>query len=281
LRDTLVDESKATGSSVSDATTPVPSSGGYDPAYYEALAAVEDRHFWFRARNRILQTIIEQVSRGWPPGFRTLEVGCGTGNVLRVLDRACPTGKVIGMDLLREGLQVARTRTRGALVQGDVAWAPFRVPFQLIGMFDALEHVEDDTGALREVSTLLDRNGALVLTVPAHQFLWSSFDEASHHCRRYSLADLRRKLEATGYRVEYATQYMAPLFPLLWTTRRVAAIVGSRADHRARFEYELKIVPVMNEALRRLLELETKIIARRLTLPFGTSLVAVARRTTK
>lgn len=255
----------------------------YDPSYFPRLFAIEDRHFWFRARNRVIATLVGQVTAALRPGYRVLEVGCGTGSVLRVLERACTRGTLVGMDLFAEGLQYARQRTSCPLVQGDIQTSPFATTFELIGLFDVLEHLPDDMQVLGNLHALLAPGGTLLLTVPAHRSLWSYFDEASHHCRRYELAELESKLVGTGYQVEYLTQYMASIFPLVWLGRRLAAWLDRRPagdagrthDLAAR---ELRITPVFNEVVALLLAQEARIIARRHPLPIGTSLVAVARK---
>lgn len=252
----------------------------YDPSYFAYLGAIEDQHFWFRARNKVIATLVRQIISNLPSGYRVLEVGCGTGNVLRVLERACPRGIVIGMDLFAEGLQYARLRTSCPLVQGDIHMLPFNTQFELICFFDVLEHLPDDRLVLRNLHAMLAIGGALVLTVPAHLSLWSYFDEASHHCRRYELNELKRTLIQTGYRVQYLTQYMASIFPLVWMGRRLAGLINRRpAGDAGRTDSltlaELRIVPWVNELLAFLLDLETRVIARRQLLPFGTSLLAV------
>src|SRR5438876_230682 len=82
----------------------------YDARDFERLFRIEDRHFWFQARNRILSAVFAQLVRNLPSGYTVLEVGCGTGNVLRHLEKACSRGTVVGMDLFAEGLKFARTR---------------------------------------------------------------------------------------------------------------------------------------------------------------------------
>ncbi|MBN1967158.1 MAG: class I SAM-dependent methyltransferase [Anaerolineae bacterium] len=248
----------------------------YDAAWFEPLMAAEDRHFWFRARNIILSRVISQITRQLDPGYRVLEVGCGTGNVLRVLEQACPGGTVVGMDLFAEGLAYAQQRVSCLLVQGDMHQPPFGVPFDVIGLFDVLEHLPDDHKVLRDLFDMLAPGGRLLLTVPAHQALWSYFDEAAHHCRRYELPDLQDRLTGAGYAVEYLTPYMAALYPLLrlWRGRRPAA--NESAQDRS--VDELRIVPVLNDVLAFALAQEARLIARRRRLPFGSSLLAVARR---
>jgi SAM-dependent methyltransferase len=260
-----------------------PEMPSYDPAFFAHLYAIEDTHFWFRARNAVISTLIGQLVAPMPDGYRVLEVGCGSGNVLRHLERVCTHGRVYGMDLFSDGLVFARTRVDCPLIQADMHAAPFGVGFNLIGLFDVIEHLPDDLRVLQDLYHLLAPGGALVLTVPAHMALWSYFDDASHHQRRYSVDGLRARLEEAGYEVEYLTPYMAPLFPLLWLGRRLFTFnnrrgVGrvARSDELAR--RELKIMPGLNRVLGWVLKLEARRIARRQTLAVGTSLLVVARK---
>jgi hypothetical protein len=121
-----------------------------------------------------------------------------------------------------------------------------------------------------------------MLTAPAHASLWSYFDAASRHYRRYELAEIEAKLTRAGYRIEYATEYMALLFPLVWLGRRLAALTRRRAPRelavRELANAELRITPVVNELLAWLLRGEAALIARRQRLPIGTSLLVIARK---
>src|SRR4029077_15825212 len=141
------------------------------------------------------------------------------------------------------------------LVQGNLEQPGFGAQFDLIGAFDVVEHLSDDLQVFRSIHSMLKPNGMLLLTVPAHQSLWSYFDEVSHHCRRYEASDLRRKLNQCGYEIEFLSQFMASTYPLLWFVRRIKSI-RSRNDssdsaerHRALSLEELRIVPVLNGLL--------------------------------
>jgi len=255
----------------------------YCPTLYPALRAAEDRHFWFRARNLIIAELVKQITADLRPGYGVLEVGCGTGNVLRVLEEVCPEGVVVGMDLFAEGLQYARERTSCALVQGDINLPPFDRQFHLIGAFDLLEHLPDDVQVLRNLHRMLVPGGTLLVTGPAHPTLWSYFDEASHHCRRYRPAELKKKLIRTGYRVEYMTQYMASLFPLVLVGRWLAGggdrgASGDVERMRDLASRELRVIPLVNSVLTWLLNKEIRMVARRRKVPIGTSLLAIARK---
>jgi SAM-dependent methyltransferase len=253
----------------------------YDPHFFEKLFAVEDRHFWFRSRNRVLAGVLRRLEAAMADGYRVLEVGCGTGNVLRVVEQICNRGLVIGMDCFAEGLRCAKQRVACPLVHADLHHAPFQEPFHLIGMFDVLEHLPDDRAVLAQLHHMMTQGGTLLLSVPAHMSLWSYFDEASRHYRRYEVSELTEKLNLAGYEVEYASEFMAGLFPLVWAGRRLAELrrrFGRKTNANAMLINELKIVPVINELLAAALAVELPLIARRKRLPFGTSLLAIARK---
>jgi SAM-dependent methyltransferase len=254
--------------------------GGYDPFFFDRLAQIEDRHFWFRARNRLIFELTARISSSLRPGSRVLEVGCGTGNVLRMLSRACPEGRVFGLELWFDGLRYAQRRCDVFLVQGDVRHCPFGKPFDLIGLFDVLEHVQEERETLASLWKLLGPGGRLLLTVPAHQSLWSYFDEAAQHCRRYSADDIHEKLTEAGFQVEFLSQFMASIFPLVWIFRKMRGLRNQSDfdNSRAKASDEFQLVPIVNQILTALLTLESRWVARGHHMPIGTSLVAVARR---
>jgi SAM-dependent methyltransferase len=258
-----------------------PLGGGYDPAFFDRLADIEDRHFWFRARNLLIYELTRRITSSFNPKNLVLEVGCGTGNVLRVLRKACPSCTVAGVELWRDGLRHARTRSDAALVQADVREWPFGRQVDLVGMFDVLEHIPEDRKTLVALRQCLAPGGRLLLTVPAHQSLWSYFDEAAKHCRRYSPDDIRQKLTEAGFQVEFLSQFMSCIFPLVWIVRKLRGL-SRQADSQsvqAQASGEFRIVPGFNQLLTFLLNLEAAWVARGHRLPIGTSLVVIARRT--
>jgi SAM-dependent methyltransferase len=253
----------------------------YDPAFYTRLIEVEDDHFWFRSRNKIIAALVGPLSGRLMPGYRILEVGCGTGNVLRTLENVCVDGIVVGMDLYAEGLNFARLRTAVDLVQGDMSSPPFTAAFDMVGVFDVLEHVPDDSAVLQTLRHMLTPQGILLLTVPAHPSLWSYFDDASHHCRRYRAGELSRKLTDAGYVVEYLSYYMSLLLPFMWIARKSASMLKKKTpeEREALAARDLRVARHgrLNRTLTRILEYELRLVAGRRSLPIGTSLIAIAR----
>ena len=260
----------------------VPANGGPKPLEFAALFAAEQRHFWFRSRNRVLGRLVAQLTAGLADGYRVLEVGCGTGNVLAELERRCERGEVVGSELFDEGLAFARRRVGCRLIQADIYNMTLTERFDVIGLFDVLEHLPDDRLALRRLASVLGPNGRLVLTVPAHMNLWSEVDVYAEHYRRYSPSELETVLRESGYQVEYVTQFMAALYPLMWLSRKLAPLLRRKANGDATEKGReltmdnLKVVPVVNGVMNFLLGCERPLLSRRWRLPLGTSLLAVA-----
>lgn len=253
--------------------------GGYDPVFYKKLARVQDAHFWFRGRRGTVEALLRRYRTSLPSPTRVLELGCGDGDILRVIGDVFTGETIVGMDMHSAGLVIARERVGGLLVRGDAAHPPFLKPFDLVGMFDVLEHLPDDRSMLSEAKRLLNPNGLLILTVPADPALWSYFDEASHHCRRYELTDLTEKLATAGFDVEYATPFMCATYPLLRLGRLLRRVFSHhRQAAEDLSESDLKIWPVLNGVLTFLLEREARQMKQGRRFRRGSSLLAVARK---
>jgi 2-polyprenyl-3-methyl-5-hydroxy-6-metoxy-1,4-benzoquinol methylase len=249
----------------------------FDAVGIQRLLAAEDRHFWFRARNETVAALARRVIRDLPDGFRILEVGCGSGNVLRVLQTlAADRGRVEGLEMSPQAADVARARTGLSVTNGYVSDLDPYAKYDVIAAFDVLEHIADDTQVLVQMRERMIPGGRLILTVPAHQSLWSPFDVASGHERRYSMRTLTRTLRAAGFQTEYVTYFMSLLFPPMWLRRRL--LPSEKRDMGALLDSEFRIVPGLNRLAYEVLRREAVAASRRWRLPIGTSLAAIARR---
>jgi len=250
----------------------------FDADGIQRLLAAEDRHFWFRARNETIAALVSRSFQELPEGFRVLEVGCGSGNVLRVLQRvAAGRGSVEGLELSPDAAEAAHVRTGLSVTNGYLADLDPTRSFDVIVAFDVLEHIADERTVLRQMRERLRPHGRLILTVPAHQSLWSPFDVASGHERRYTLATLSRALRASGFDIEYTTYFMSVLFPAMWLRRRL--LKGEEHDMGAILDSEFRIVPGVNQLAYQVLRQEARVVRARRRLPMGTSLAAIAMPT--
>jgi SAM-dependent methyltransferase len=248
---------------------------GFDPHYFPTLAAIEKEHFWFVTRREVVRDVLRHAVADL--GRRALfDVGCGSGGLLEFLG-ASGVPLAGACDVYPESLAIVRRRVQVPLLLVDEGRFPPLAPgYSLLSMFDVLEHIDDDVGTLRHLLEALEPGGVLVLTVPAHPFLFDEMDTIAHHRRRYTRRELRGKLDAAGFRVLRLSHFMAPLV-LLVVLRWLLRAVPGRASALERRKIELGVTPVLNGLTREVLRLERPLVRAGL-LPFGSSLIAVAAR---
>ena len=247
---------------------------GFDPSFFDRLAGVEARSFWFRARNDL---ILWAMRTYVPECTRFLEIGCGTGFVLAAIRSAYPDAELVGSEIYTAGLGHAARRVPSAtLYQMDARAIPFSNHFDAIGAFDVLEHVEEDATVIAEVTRALRPGGHFLVTVPQHPALWSRQDEQAHHARRYTSAGLRRALRAAGLEVTLMTSFVTLLLPLM-VASRVRLRAPSREEPSGPID-ELWTPRLANAVFRVVMDLEGLFTRRGVAWPVGGSLLAVARK---
>jgi SAM-dependent methyltransferase len=244
---------------------------GFDPELFARLAEVEDESFWFRARNRLLVQLVSEVAA---PGARFLEVGCGTGYVLEALVRECGLSAT-GSDPFAAALAFARRRVpEASFIELDARTMPYEQCFDLAGAFDVLEHIDDDVAVLRGLRKAIRPGGFVVVTVPQHPALWSAADTYAHHVRRYRRHELADRVRESGLVPIRITSFVSSLLPLMAISRWRA-----RRDPRAYDPIDDLVLPrPLNRVFEWILDGERRLIGRGVNLPFGGSLVLVARR---
>jgi SAM-dependent methyltransferase len=243
-------------------------SGGYDPALFETIAAVEDESFWFQARNRL---IVSTLKRYFPEARSLLEVGCGTGIVLAALHEALPGLQLVGLEPAAEGLAIARRRLpeQVELVRRDVLDLGGEEEYDVVGAFDVLEHVREDERALAAMANATRTGGGLILLVPQHPRLWSSADTRARHVRRYTRHELVAKVRTAGLEVLATSGFVSSLLPAAAAARAIGRSRDAAAELRP---------PLVNGLLERVLDAERRLVERGVSLPFGLSLLLVARK---
>lgn len=243
--------------------------GSYDPSLFADLAALEEGNFWFAARNRIITSVL---ARFFPTADSFLEVGCGTGFVLAAVAATFPRLELKAIDMYPEALDFVRARVPAAEVsRADIARLDGTLSADVIGAFDVLEHIPDDEGALRSIAGAVRAGGGAIFTVPQHPWLWSGFDRASQHERRYGRGELERKVAAAGLSVVYSTSFVSLLFPFI-ASRRL------RRGRTLSVAAELRRAASVNGILDSVMRFEALLMRRGVRFPVGGSRLVVARR---
>jgi SAM-dependent methyltransferase len=230
----------------------------------------EDRHWWYRGRRTVLDGVIANL--GLPGSARILDAGCGSGRNMVELSRY---GRVTGIELSETSVALARQRNAGEVISGSLLEMPFaQDSFDLAVTLDVIEHLEDDLAALRELRRTVAPGGALLVTVPAYQWLWSGHDEINHHHRRYTRGSLQKVAEAAGWRQERTTYFNSLLLPVA-IMLRVLDRVNTKTTESS---LDLWVPPEpLNWVLERPLAFEAALIRRGGRIPAGLSLLAVFR----
>lgn len=266
-------------SQIRDGFYSLPRSLETKPAYpvgiHRSFSTHEENSFWFRHRNR---AIIAALDHCFPEEREWLDVGGGNGTVARALINSGRATVVV--EPTWEGAEYAAERGL-SVFHGTLA--ALKLPAESVsalGSFDVLEHVENAEGFLEEIYRVLSPKGALCLTVPAYQLLWSDYDRAVGHFRRYSLGDLLSLLSDFGFTPLYSSYFFSTLVPPLYLMRRIPYLLGRRAfepknpstlPHR-------EISSSLQHAWDLAMSWEIAMLRRGWRIPFGSSLIVCLRK---
>jgi SAM-dependent methyltransferase len=237
---------------------------------YEQMAELDERHWWYCARREVVEELIERVVRP-PKDASILEIGCGTGHNFKMLGEF---GHVDALELDDEARAIAEKRLGRNIMSSplpELAGVPER-HYDMIGAFDVIEHIDDDAASLASIAMRLKPGGKFVMTVPAHQWMWSAHDTVNHHKRRYSKRGLEALIDGSPMKLDAIGFFNSLLFPVAIAERMASKALGKDGG-----DLELPPAP-LNAALKRTFAAERHLIGR-VPLPPGLSLFAVASAT--
>ena len=248
-----------------------------DAAEYANIAALEQEHWYYSGKRRFAR---EWIQRARPPA-RTdllLDCGAGTGRFAQEMEQLC---RVMVLDDHEEALRILRTRFRPEQI---ISLAGDQVPLpdgtlEYVTALDVLEHVPDDRAVVQGFHRLLKPGGLAVVTVPASMALWSDWDVALHHFRRYDRAQLRALFPAGEWEIVHANYTNVLVYPAVWAVRKWRAWrgAGKKQDTSAPIARSEDRIPA--RPINALLRSQFAALAHwRMPFPFGVSLVLVARR---
>ena len=234
---------------------------------YQQMAELDDRHWWYRGRRKIIADLIRRYARV-PADAQILEIGCGTGHNLAML---AGFGHVDGLELDDEARTMSEKRLGRSVLSSplpELADVADR-HYDLIGAFDVIEHIDDDRAAIASIATKLKAGGTFVMTVPAHQWMWTAHDVVNHHKRRYSRRGLKALFEQSPMKLDKIGYFNSLLFPLAIAERASSKLRGKE-------DGDVRLPPApLNGALEAVFSAERHLVGR-LPLTPGLSLFAVA-----
>ncbi|MBF0553068.1 MAG: methyltransferase domain-containing protein [Nitrospirae bacterium] len=250
---------------------PSATGGGIDETLNEYYSKNEDKHFWFIARKDFIKTICDMYIK---QSGKIIEIGAATGYITRHLIAEGYKDISIG-DLNSDSFNYSDDKGIMNRYQFDLTKSPFVGHFDAVFMFDVLEHIDDAELSVKKACEMLTPQGRIVITVPAHMWLWSKHDALVSHKKRYELDQVVQLLRRNGFKILKATAFFASILPLLYLRKYIDKDTGrvSKAD----VAYRYKINPAVNRMLDKILHLECKLL-NRVSLKYGGSLIVVGER---
>jgi SAM-dependent methyltransferase len=236
---------------------------------YDIESNVEGFHWWFVVRRKLLRSVLSSIKV--PQNRIALEVGCGTGANLRVLESAGVFG--IGLDQSLYALNLIKKKEHSPLLAGDLNYLPMKTKsLGLIIAMDVFEHLDHDENGMSECYRVLNHGGILVLTVPAFKFLWGVQDDVTGHKRRYTMKEIKVKLRQGGFGIQRSSFFNFFLFFPILFARRIIGFLNLRIESENKMNH-----PFINNILKRIFSLEPYLL-RYFSFPFGVSILCVARK---
>jgi len=241
----------------------------------DACFSLEDNSFWFRHRNNCILNLVDKY--GKDKSF--FDIGGGNGFVSKELENHGIQTCLIEPGI--HGCLNAKKRGLKNIVCSDLNNAGLKKgSIPIAGLFDVIEHIENDLDFLREINHYLIADGILVITAPAYQFLWSKEDKDAGHFRRYNLQNLKKKLNEAGFKNIYSTYIFSFLILPVFVFRTLPSLLGldTSGIEKAEKEHNGNGKGLGSKLLTILLYFEIKQIRKNRKIPFGGSCLIVAKK---
>ncbi|MBI3335408.1 MAG: class I SAM-dependent methyltransferase [Candidatus Portnoybacteria bacterium] len=244
-----------------------------DKDFEQLYLRAPENHWWLKSRREAILGMIKHCHRN----SRIIEIGCGGGALLSDL-RRIGFNNITGVDNSAEAINACKGKGLRDVYQLDGAKLDFRDnSFDMVVASDVLEHIEDDTLALKEWHRILSTKGLVIIFVPAFSFLWSKHDELNHHYRRYTRRMLCDRLEKTGFKIERSGYWSILLFMPLCLARFVENFFGRNFVKTLPQKKSIS-VDILNSLLSGLMGIENYALFKGIDFPFGASFYAISRK---
>lgn len=234
---------------------------------YADLYELEEKHWWHVSKRETCFYLISKFLKSENP--KILDVGCGAGKNMETFGRI---GKIWGIDIEKESMNYCLMRglRKIKLASSEKTGYPDNF-FNLVSLLDVLEHTEEKK-TLTEMRRILKKNGLILITVPAYNWLWSRWDEILHHKRRYNKKQLTGVLEENRFKI-LEISYMHPYLILpVYIIRFIRSKFSGR-----KYKSDFQIInPLLNFFLLAIARLQLKLM-HLISIPFGTSIICIAK----
>lgn len=246
---------------------------------FSRIDELENNHFWYRGRRKSLLALLSRNL--FNRHERTfLEIGGGTGANADFI-REKLGFRMLVSEISIEAIKNAKIKyPKNNYVQMDARNIPFKDSFDVIGMFDVIEHIEEDGQVMEQINKALNSRGWLVMSVPQYQWLWSSHDELSGHKRRYSRKSIKELVNNADFEIVSITSFLFTAFPLMLLARRSRARGFTSESSQFSEVSGMELPAILNRILYFFTWMDSMLIKSGLSLPFGGSLLVLCRKLT-
>lgn len=233
------------------------------------MASCESSHWWFIGRRAIMVSVLNKFLPH--KNNQILEIGCGTGGNLEFLKNY---GSVSAVEPNSHAISITMDKGFLSIRNGSLpdSIPKFNKNFDLICLFDVLEHIEDHLAGLKTCKRLLNPNGKVIITVPALNILWSQHDEVHKHKRRYTKREINYLISQSGLNIVYCSYFNFFLFPAILFVRLTKSILKPEK------ESDLKKHNLLFNLFFKNIFCFEKYFIPNLILPIGVSIVVVAQK---
>jgi SAM-dependent methyltransferase len=234
---------------------------------------IEENSFWFKHRNSVILDLI----KNFPPRDYIFDIGGGNGFVTKSLKENGYNTFLVEPGI--QGVKNAQKRGISNILCSTFEDAQFHEGcISAIGIFDVLEHIENDLEYLKKISWHLEPEGILYLTVPSYRFLWSQEDDSAGHYRRYTLKSINKVLIDSGFKIKYKSYFFSflPIPILLFRTLPFKLIHSKKPNIRTNEHFQDK--GLLGDIIKLVLKKERQKLNNLKNIPFGGSCVVVAQK---
>ena len=196
----------------------------HDEEFHE-ISKMEDTHWWYLARRSIIKSFLNKLYL--KKNSEILEIGCGTGSNLKLLNEFGNVSILEPNKLALSFLNKKNLQIKNIKIGNCPKDINYKEKFDLVCLFDVLEHINEDKETIDKISRILNQNGYIFITVPAYNWLWSEHDERLMHKRRYSITKLKNILP-NDLKIKHLTHFNTFLFPLAILDRIIQKIFKTK-----------------------------------------------------